>query len=274
VTRGTGGVARRVLGGALALFGALVPASVSAQAGTGWQVDYDYPGQGADWYGTRRYDIDRDFGPPPAAIATNGDDFGLGYDALFDRLGHGPPAARTNGSGSEYIFRFGSRLSEGGLCFVDVDCSDGVFCNGAELCRAPGGACAPGPLPDCDDREPCTIDSCDTGRDACVATPRDRAPEVAGLTVTLRDPRSPEATVRWEKGGVAEYFNLYRATELPPFDRFFCLRDRITELEAVDDGAIPESGLFEYLVTAYACGGESTLGTTSEGKERRGSACP
>lgn len=39
-------------------------------------------------------------------------------------------------------------------------CSDGDPCNGAETCDA-AGTCAAGPPPDCDDLNPCTIDSCD-----------------------------------------------------------------------------------------------------------------
>jgi hypothetical protein len=70
------------------------------------------------------------------------------------------------------------------------------------------------------------------------------------------------------------YFNLYRVDSLPPADAFSCLRDRIVALEAIDDGALPKSGLLQYLVTAVACGGEPTAGATSAGKERRAKPCP
>jgi hypothetical protein len=45
-------------------------------------------------------------------------------------------------------------------------CSDGVFCNGLETCRA--GACAAGRPPDCADAEACTADACDEARGRCV----------------------------------------------------------------------------------------------------------
>lgn len=52
----------------------------------------------------------------------------------------------------------------GGSCqFTPVangtGCSDGNACNGAETCQA--GACTPGTPPNCNDNNPCTIDSCD-----------------------------------------------------------------------------------------------------------------
>ncbi len=37
-------------------------------------------------------------------------------------------------------------------------CNDTMTCNGAETCR--GGMCRPGTAPDCDDRDPCTVDMC------------------------------------------------------------------------------------------------------------------
>lgn len=47
---------------------------------------------------------------------------------------------------------------------VEVTCSDGVFCNGAE--RYVGGKCVPGASP-CDDTEACTADACDEATGAC-----------------------------------------------------------------------------------------------------------
>jgi hypothetical protein len=40
-----------------------------------------------------------------------------------------------------------------------VACSDGNSCNGNETCDG-SGACKAGPTPDCDDKNPCTVDSC------------------------------------------------------------------------------------------------------------------
>lgn len=47
---------------------------------------------------------------------------------------------------------------------IEVACSDGVFCNGAE--RLVDGACAAGPAP-CDDGEACTTDACDEATGTC-----------------------------------------------------------------------------------------------------------
>jgi lysyl oxidase len=47
---------------------------------------------------------------------------------------------------------------------VEVTCSDGVFCNGAE--RFVGGACVGGSDP-CDDGEACTADACDEAAGTC-----------------------------------------------------------------------------------------------------------
>ncbi len=57
----------------------------------------------------------------------------------------------------------------GGTCTATpVVCSDGVFCNGVELCNAGSGDCDPGTPPSCDDTVVCTTDSCDTGSDMCI----------------------------------------------------------------------------------------------------------
>jgi hypothetical protein len=48
-------------------------------------------------------------------------------------------------------------------------CSDGMFCNGAEVCE--GGTCTDQSDPDCDDGNPCTNDSCDPAANSCVNPP-------------------------------------------------------------------------------------------------------
>src|SRR5439155_24248610 len=40
-----------------------------------------------------------------------------------------------------------------------TSCSDGNACNGAETCQA--GVCTAGTLPNCNDNNPCTTDTCD-----------------------------------------------------------------------------------------------------------------
>lgn len=49
-------------------------------------------------------------------------------------------------------------------------CGDGETCNGAETCD-PERGCLPGTFVDCDDADPCTLDSCAAG--ACAHAPRD-----------------------------------------------------------------------------------------------------
>ncbi len=56
-------------------------------------------------------------------------------------------------------------------CRADGDCSDGLFCNGAESCNSILG-CVAGPPPSCDDGLACTRDTCSESRDACVRTTR------------------------------------------------------------------------------------------------------
>ncbi len=56
----------------------------------------------------------------------------------------------------------------------DGACSNGLFCDGDEVCN-PVSGCEPGTPPDCDDGIGCTIDSCDTGSDSCENAPDDGA---------------------------------------------------------------------------------------------------
>ena len=55
-------------------------------------------------------------------------------------------------------------------CLNDASCSDGVFCNGAEVCDA-SHECAAGTPPSCDDGDACTVDSCEAASDACLYDP-------------------------------------------------------------------------------------------------------
>lgn len=48
-----------------------------------------------------------------------------------------------------------------------LDCSDGIFCNGLELCKA-GFGCQPGPPPNTNDGIECTFDFCDEDNDVVV----------------------------------------------------------------------------------------------------------
>jgi hypothetical protein len=64
-------------------------------------------------------------------------------------------------------------------CAIDGDCGDGDLCNGVETC-GPDLRCRPGTSVVCDDRIPCTADSCRPATGAC----EHLAPDVDGDTHT------------------------------------------------------------------------------------------
>ncbi|MFO0686152.1 MAG: MopE-related protein [Sandaracinus sp.] len=65
-------------------------------------------------------------------------------------------------------------------CATDLDCEDGLFCNGASTCA--GGHCTPG-VRVCDDGIACTNDFCSEERRTCLSTP----PDEDGDGVPTRD---------------------------------------------------------------------------------------
>jgi hypothetical protein len=249
----------------------LAGGATDALASTGYHPDYDYPGRGDDWYGRLLPDTRRDFPATPVDEASDGDDFGIGYEILVDPVGFGPPLALTNGSPYEYRFRFGSRLADPQECYVDDNCADGVFCNGEEVCYT--GECRDGADPDCDDSDACTSDSCDKSLDRCVHDPLQNPGEIQGLLVDKPVPAEPVANLSWNGAAAADHYNLYRGEAVDLSD-MTCFMTDIFGTSADDDGAIP-AVLFEYLVTGFGCGGESTLGTDSDSVVRTPSEwCP
>lgn len=65
---------------------------------------------------------------------------------------------------------------ESGTCVgVPKDCSDGIFCNGAESCDGEGGECQEGEAPEVDDGIDCTVDVCDEELGAVTNEPDDAA---------------------------------------------------------------------------------------------------
>ncbi len=241
----------------------------AAMAGTGWNSQWDYPNQGADWYGTSRHDARRDFAPTAVDQASDGDDYGFGYDALFDRGHAGPPVAATNAGAPEYVFRFGDRISEGNKCYEAADCNDGVFCNGAEICSRT--RCRAGVPPVCDDGDPCTSDFCNAFFDRCQFKPLSRAPEVTGLAVTHVD---RTARLQWDVNAAAGYYNVYRG-QFVDLTNLYCYQGHVAGTTLDDDGANPRRGIYILLVTAYGCGAESSAGKNSAGTERNIPApCP
>jgi hypothetical protein len=57
-------------------------------------------------------------------------------------------------------------------CTSDIECSDGQWCSGGEICDE-FGECQPGLPVNCDDGIACTIDACNEVADACDHTPND-----------------------------------------------------------------------------------------------------
>jgi len=112
--------------------------------------------------------------PKPTAVSGLASQFvssGTEIFAIAGQLVNGPPGT-TNEK-----FTCGA---EGPFCQTDADCDDGIFCNGRESCIVTTGKCQQGPLPICNDNNPCTADHCDPGQDACVSVPLPDTESAAG----------------------------------------------------------------------------------------------
>jgi hypothetical protein len=53
----------------------------------------------------------------------------------------------------------GAAASGSALCLTDSDCTDGNVCTGVEHCVS--GSCVAGTALNCNDNNPCSVDSCD-----------------------------------------------------------------------------------------------------------------
>ncbi|MFO0685665.1 MAG: MopE-related protein [Sandaracinus sp.] len=92
-----------------------------------------------------------------------------GLLALIPACGGAAPSSEDAGPGSDGGHRDAATRS----CFVDEDCNDGFYCNGAERCM--DGLCARMPVA-CDDGVACTRDVCNETTHACTS----RAPDEDG----------------------------------------------------------------------------------------------
>ncbi len=234
-------------------------------AGTGYRTDFDYPGHGDDWYGRNLPDTRRDYSSNPVDDASDGDDFGRGYERTAASLHFGPPLASTQDPNYEYRFRFGDRYTDWQECYVNSNCSDSLFCNGTEICGA-GGTCKNGSAPSCSDGDACTADSCSNSLSQCVHDPLPDPGEVPSLSLT-RAPSSTIATLSWSDQAAADSFNLYRGEKSDMSD-MACYEPSIFGTSFDDDGTLGQNGLYEYLVNSNGCGGTSSLGNDSSGIER------
>lgn len=89
----------------------------------------------------------------------------LGCAGGDDSPGVGDPATGLGGSPSD----LGERTNT--TCDSNLDCADGVFCNGEESCFE--GYCYTGLAPRCDDGLECTSDRCSHVDNRCVFVPAD-----------------------------------------------------------------------------------------------------
>jgi hypothetical protein len=185
---------------------------------------------------------------------------------------------------------------------VPGDCTDGIFCNGAEACV--GDICVP-PLADpCDDGVACTADSCNeqmatcghvgndalcddadvcNGAETCEATgcaagtPVPPPTEVAGLSITGDSP----TTLSWTGQGPGVRYDvaLGDLSDLPQdlgVVGASCLVDDETGSSSLDPSGDPAEGSgYYYIIRAQDSCGSGTYGFSSAGQERLpAAACP
>lgn len=75
--------------------------------------------------------------------------------------------------GQHCVVGRGCTTSMATTCTSATECDDGRYCTGVETCVGPSGAqfCLPGTVVDCDDGNPCTIDTCDESASGCSYAP-------------------------------------------------------------------------------------------------------
>ena len=156
---------------ALALVGLL---SGPLLAGTGYDIDYDFPGHGADWYGRSvREEMSYEFPAEAIDLFLSGDDFGAGYDPAFDPLGLGPGLERTRTHNTEYTFRFGPTGAGGPGAAA---CADGLDNDGDGLFDYPSdpGCLSPDDTDERNPGGPACDDGIDNDGDLLIDYPADR----------------------------------------------------------------------------------------------------
>lgn len=250
-----------------------------AEEGSGYRSQYDFPGQGDDWYASETAPDQRyDFFPTLSQPFLDGDEFDLGFCSDLNPYGHGPPLTTTQSSLFEYTFRHGALEvfyeppGGGSGCVFGSDCDDGNFCTVNHACV--GGFCQSPSLRYCGDADSCTVDSCDEATDSCVHTPLSAPGEIRFVSIVQLSHGSTDAYVQWLYEVPSQSYNVYRAAATDLGD-LACLRNGITEVYTLDTDPLPPGGLFLYLVTGYGCAGESPLGMDSSGAPRTVSAaCP
>lgn len=108
---------------------------------------------------------------PAALLAASSAGCGVRTPLSVDRDGSVPPMPLSDAGRDAGRDSGDTGLPDGGSCIIALDCNDGRFCNGLELCV--GGRCVAGTVPSCDDFVDCTIDRCAESSDSCTSTPND-----------------------------------------------------------------------------------------------------
>jgi hypothetical protein len=96
-----------------------------------------------------------------AVAALNCDDLNPCTDDVCDPVRGCLHTNNTNACDDGSLCTFNDTCTNGACVGVPVQCSDGDACNGLETCDSATGACIPGGLPNCNDLNPCTDDTCD-----------------------------------------------------------------------------------------------------------------
>lgn len=108
--------------------GLLVLSMNSLASDLGYQIDFDYQGQGAGWYGRSGRDVYKtNYGSQMSIGTLQGDDFCLGYVPQMVSMDERPEATRTNQSLSAYTFYYegGSRCFDNEKPPFDLIFEDG-----------------------------------------------------------------------------------------------------------------------------------------------------
>jgi len=211
-------------------------ASVLA-AGPGYRTDYDFSGRDDGWYGRSVPDPRRDFPTNLVEQASDGDDFGRGYNPLVARAGV-VPLGRTDGPGSAYFFFNDPILFAGG----PVDCDSNGIDDVCDLdCGPMGGACD---VAGCGTASDCNTDSvpdvCQLAGDDC---DNNGVPDTCQLAAANGNCSFPITLIVNDTTDVD-------ATFLgPPDDVYFGLGGQIVvfrvECGALADGPGPDLTLYE-----------------------------
>ena len=241
----------------------LVLLAVSAVlADNGYRLDYDYPDQGDNWYGGfGAPDSRRDFPPLDVDQSWNGDDYGVGYERMFDPFGFGPPLELFVDRYSAYEFRFGNHPFYGYECLFDGDCGSGSWCRSAPTCEF--NHCRPGSNRSCSDGNDCTVDGCNSSLQQCTHSWQQPPGDVTNLVLSKPAPGSMVATLTWNDQADEEWFNVYRG-ENPWLDDLACYEPDIVGTSVDDDGTVGLTGMYVHLVTADHHCGEGRLGVSSD----------